>query len=118
MGMTKECSDGPIYSRIKRSVRILHTGESGAMPNLQVVSKDDLPVESTTSPSPATRLVVQWIAGTVALFALGTWLVWWAASVQRTSTMEDIRAACQRVMPDTVERCVDTVIIQRGGARR
>jgi hypothetical protein len=31
---------------------------------------------------------------------------------------EDIRSACERVMPETVQRCVDTVIIQRGGARR
>ena len=63
-------------------------------------------------------LIVQWAVGIVAAFGLGTWLVWWAASVQRALTLEDIRAACQRVMPETVDRCVDTVIIQRGGARR
>ena len=56
--------------------------------------------------------------GIVAAFALGTWLVWWGASLQRSFTMEDIRSACLRVMPETAERCVDTVIIQRGGARR
>ena len=50
--------------------------------------------------------------------ALGSWLVWLSAYVQRMFIEEDIRAACQRVMPDTVQRCIDTVVIQRGGARR
>jgi hypothetical protein len=86
--------------------------------NLQVVQDDDLPVETIQPRSFPVRLVVQWIVGIAVLFGLGTWLVWWAASVQRTFTLEDIRSACQRVMPETVERCVDTVIIQRGGARR
>ena len=88
------------------------------MPNLQVVSKDDLPVEAIPAGSFTTKLVVQWIVGIVVVFGLGTWLVWWGASVQRTFTLEDIRAACQRLMPETVDRCIDTVIIQRGGARR
>ena len=44
--------------------------------------------------------------------------VWWAALVQRAFSLEDIRSACQRVMPEAVDRCVDTVTIQRGGARR
>ncbi len=88
------------------------------MQNLHVVEKDDLPIEAAQLRSSTVKLVAQWIAGVVALFGLGTWLVWWAASVQRTFSLEDIRSACQRVMPDTVERCVDTVIIQRGGARR
>jgi hypothetical protein len=52
------------------------------------------------------------------VIALGSWLVWFSAYVQRMFIEEDIHAACQRVMPDTVQRCVDTVIIQRGGARR
>jgi hypothetical protein len=56
--------------------------------------------------------------GAVLVVALGSWLVWLSAYVQRTFIEEDIHAACQRVMPDTVQRCVDTVIIQRGGARR
>ena len=114
----KQCSDGAIYSRIARAVHLRRTVESAAMPNLQVVSNDDLPVEATPAGSSTTKLVVQWIVGIVVVFGLGTWLVWWTAAVQRTSTMEDIRAACQRVMPETVERCVDTVILQRGGARR
>jgi hypothetical protein len=88
------------------------------MQNLQIVQKDDLPLEAAPSVSFPTRLVIQWIVGIVMLFVLGSWLIWWEASVQRTFAMEDIRAACRRVMPETVERCVDTVIIQRGGARR
>ena len=88
------------------------------MQNLHVVAKDDLPVEVTAIRTFPIRLVVQWSVGIVVAFALGTWLVWWAASLQRSFSMEDIRSACQRVMPETVERCTDTVIIQRGGARR
>jgi hypothetical protein len=87
------------------------------MQNLHVVAKDDPPVEVAARSFPRTPLV-QWSVGIVVAFGLGTWLVWWAASVQRSFTMEDIRSACQRVMPETVERCIDTVIIQRGGARR
>ncbi len=57
-------------------------------------------------------------AGALLAFVIGTWLVWFSASVQRKFQEEDVRAACQRMMPETVERCVDTVTIQRGGARR
>ena len=88
------------------------------MQNLRAVDKDDLSSEMTIPHSFPITLVAQWTIGIVVAFALGTWLVWWAASLQRTLTMEDIRSACQRVMPETAERCVDTVIIQRGGARR
>jgi hypothetical protein len=88
------------------------------MPKLQVVSEDALPLEEVSSSSFPLMLVMQWAIGIVAAFALGTWLVWWAALVQRTFTVEDIRSACQRVMPESVERCIDTVTIQRGGARR
>lgn len=88
------------------------------MPKLQVVSEDALPLEEAASSSFPLMLVMQWAIGIVAAFALGTWLVWWAALVQRTFTVEDIRSACQRVMPESVERCIDTVTIQRGGARR
>ena len=88
------------------------------MQNLHVVAKDDLPVEVTAIRTFPIRLLVQWSVGIAVAFGLGTWLVWWAALLQRSFTMEDIRSACQRVMPETVERCIDTVIIQRGGARR
>ena len=88
------------------------------MPNLHVVTDEALPA---VMPRPArfpVKLVLLWCGGILGAFALGTWLVWWAALVQRAFALEDIRSACQRVMPETVERCVDTVTIQRGGARR
>ena len=88
------------------------------MPNLHDVSDDALPAIVPTSAAFPVKLLLQWCVGLLAAFALGTWLVWWAALVQRAFTLEDIRSACQRVMPETVERCVDTVTIQRGGARR
>ena len=88
------------------------------MQNLQIVREGDLPLQAAPSVSFPRRLLIQWTLGVVMLFGLGSWLVWWSASVQRTFVMEDIRGACQRVMPETVERCVDTVVIQRGGARR
>jgi succinate dehydrogenase hydrophobic anchor subunit len=56
--------------------------------------------------------------GAVILAVISTWLVWFSAYVQRKFQAEDIRAACQRVMPDTADRCFDTVVIQRGGIRR
>ncbi|MEO5954134.1 MAG: hypothetical protein ABIR36_00355 [Nitrospiraceae bacterium] len=62
--------------------------------------------------------VIQWTVGTVLVVLMGSWLVWWTIHLQRQFAEDEIRAACQRVMPDTVQRCVDTVVIQRGGARR
>lgn len=62
--------------------------------------------------------VLQWTVGTVLVVLMGSWLVWWTIHLQRQFAEDEIRAACQRVMPDTVQRCVDTVVIQRGGARR
>jgi hypothetical protein len=88
------------------------------MPNLRVVSDEALPA---VAPAPApvpVKTLVQWCVGILVVFGLGTWLVWWAAVVQRSFTLEEVRSACQRVMPESVERCVDTVTIQRGGARR
>ncbi len=58
------------------------------------------------------------LAGALLLGLIGTWLVWFSFTIQRRHNEEDIRAACQRVMPETAERCVDTVTIQRGGVRR
>ena len=58
------------------------------------------------------------LAGALLLGLIGTWLVWFSFMVQHKHNEDDIRTACQRVMPETVERCVDTVIIQRGGMRR
>ena len=87
------------------------------MPNLQIVSKEDLPNEPTPGGS-TTKLLAQWAVGTILVFLIGSWLVWWALYLQRSFVEGEIRGACQRVMPETVERCVDTVIIQRGGIRR
>ena len=88
------------------------------MPNLRVVSEDVLPAPISSPTGFPVKLVLQWCVGILAAFALGTWLVWWAALVQRAFTLEDVRSACQRVMAESVERCIDTVTIQRGGARR
>ena len=88
------------------------------MPNLRVVTDDALTaVTQVPAPFPL-KLILQWCIGIFAAFALGTWLVWWGALVQRMFTLQDVRSACQRVMPEAVERCIDTVTIQRGGARR
>jgi len=66
----------------------------------------------------AWRLGVALCVGTVVVAVIGTWLVWFSFMIQRQHNEADIRAACQRVMPETVERCVDTVVLQRGGVRR
>ena len=58
------------------------------------------------------------LTGATLLALIGTWLVWFSFVIQRQHNEADIRAACQRVMPETIERCVDTVVIQRGGMRR
>jgi hypothetical protein len=82
-----------------------------------IVSQDQVPLPEADS----TAVWSAWVClavGAVLAVVIGTWLVWFSASLQRRFQEEDIRAACQRVMPDTVERCVDTVTIQRGGARR
>ncbi len=88
------------------------------MPSVHLVKDEESPSTAVVSiPS----LWMAWgylMAGAVLLAVIGTWLVWFSASVQRKFQEEDIRAACQRVMPDTAERCFDTVVIQRGGVRR
>lgn len=88
------------------------------MPSVHLVSQEESLSAAATS---AVRPWTAWsylLAGAVLLAAIGTWLVWFSVSVQRKFQEEDIRAACQRVMPDTAERCFDTVVIQRGGVRR
>ena len=74
--------------------------------------------DSPRDRSGGVRLVAQWVVGTVLAFLIGSWLVWWAINLQRQFSADEIKDACQRVMPETVQRCVDTVIIQRGVARR
>ncbi len=68
--------------------------------------------------SEGVRLITQWVVGAVLAFLIGSWLVWWAINLQQQFSADEIKGACQRMMPETVQRCVDTVIIQRGGARR
>lgn len=89
------------------------------MPSVHLVSDEVAP--SVPAVPAATSSWMGWgylAAGAVILAVIGTWLVWFSASVQRQFQQEDIRASCQRVMPDTAERCYDTVVIQRGGVRR
>lgn len=62
--------------------------------------------------------LMRWTVGAIFVALIGSWLVWWGLHLQRQFAEDEIRAACQRVMPDAVQRCVDTVVIQRGGARR
>jgi len=91
---------------------------SRAISNRQEIQPEACAQDSPRGLSEGVRLVVQWIVGTMLAFLIGSWLVWWAINLQRQFAQDEIRGACQRVMPETVERCVDTVIIQRGGARR
>lgn len=58
------------------------------------------------------------LIGVLLLGLIGTWLVWFSILTQRKLNEDDIHTSCQRLMPETVERCVDTVVIQRGGMRR
>jgi len=88
------------------------------MSDQQVIQHETPAQDTPRGFSARTLLVMQWIAGTILTFLIGSWLVWWAINLQRQFAEDEIRAACQRVMPETVERCVDTVILQRGGARR
>ena len=88
------------------------------MPLVHLVSQDEAPPASFSS---ATWPWLAWsylVVGAVLMAVIGTWLVWFSMSVQRRLQAEDIRAACQRLMPETAERCFDTVVIQRGGVWR
>ncbi|MFN3680969.1 MAG: hypothetical protein ACK4VP_02855 [Nitrospira sp.] len=58
------------------------------------------------------------VGGVLLLAAVGTWLVWFSLHLQRELDDRAIRAACERTMPEKVERCVDTVVLQRGGGKR
>jgi hypothetical protein len=89
-----------------------------SLSNQQDVQPETPAQDSPRGLSGGVRLVVQWIVGTILTLLIGSWLVWWATNLQRQFAEDEIRGACQRVMPETVQRCVDTVIIQRGGARR
>lgn len=87
------------------------------MPLPHLVSQDQAPFPAADPVRPRSVWVYV-IVGTLLAVVIGSWLVWFSAYVQRKQNEEDIRAACRRVMPDTADRCFDTVIIQRGGVRR
>ena len=91
---------------------------SRAMSNQQDIQSAALAPESTRGLSGGAWLVVQWMVGAVLAFLIGSWLVWWGINLQRQFAEDEIRGACQRMMPESVQRCVDTVTIQRGVARR
>ena len=89
-----------------------------AVSHQQEIQPAALVTDSPKGRSEGVRLVTQWVVGTVLAFLIGSWLVWWAINLQRQFSADEIKGACQRVMPETVQRCMDTVIIQRGVARR
>jgi hypothetical protein len=88
------------------------------MANLQSVPKEPKSGEAPNTAATGTFPIWQWVVGAVLVIVVGSWLVWLSAYIERMFIEKDVRAACERVMPETLQRCVDTVIIQRGGARR
>lgn len=88
------------------------------MPLGHLVSDEEVASASVASAAGSWRAWGYLAAGTALLAVVGTWLVWFSVSVQHKFREEDIRAACQRAMPDQADRCFDTVVIQRGGVRR
>lgn len=89
------------------------------MSAVRIVTQEEAPPAPVTTVHTSATGVWIYIVTTMALIAvIGTWLVWFSAFIQRSLHEEDIRAACRRAMPETADRCFDTVIIQRGGIRR
>lgn len=89
------------------------------MPSVRLVTEEEATPTIVTSVSISSGKIWSYIgAGALLLALIGTWLVWFSAFLQRSLHEDGIRAACQRAMPDQAERCFDTVMIQRGGARR
>ena len=89
-----------------------------AVSHQQEIQPAALVTDSPKGRSEGVRLIAQWVVGAVLALLIGSWLVWWAIDLQRQFSADEIKGACQRVMPETVQRCVDTVIIQRGVMRR
>jgi hypothetical protein len=89
------------------------------MPAVRIVTHEEVPPASITTVKTSATSVWTYLGVTLVLLAvIGTWLVWFSAFVQKSLQEDDIRAACRRAMPDTADRCFDTVVIQRGGVRR
>lgn len=91
-----------------------------SMPSVHLVTdseKEMGPVVSDRRLSP--WMIWGYVAGGILLLAVvGTWLVWFSLHLQRDLDDQAIRAACERTMPEKVQRCVDTVTLQRGGGKR
>ncbi len=89
------------------------------MPAVRIVTQEDVSLEPATTANTSAARVWTYLGVTLVLLAvIGTWLVWFSAFIQRNLQEDDVRAACRRAMPDTADRCFDTVVIQRGGIRR
>ena len=89
------------------------------MSSVRLVTDEEPASPVATSVAISSHKVWRYIAASaVLLIIIGTWLVWFSVFIQRNLQEEDIRSACRRAMPDTAERCFDTVVIQRGGIRR
>ncbi|MDF0673200.1 MAG: hypothetical protein P0120_02490 [Nitrospira sp.] len=85
------------------------------MPTVRLVTEEETSSAVVTSTPIAPGRVWRYIAvGAVLLGIIGTWLVWFSAFIQRNLQEENFRAACRRAMPETTDRCFDTVVIQRG----
>lgn len=89
------------------------------MPAVRIVTQEEVsPVPVVTVMTSATSVWVYLGVSLIMLVVIGTWLVWFSTFMQRNFQEEDIRAACRRAMPETADRCFDTVVIQRGGVWR
>ncbi len=88
------------------------------MPAIRLVTEEDSSSVVLRSEASPGRILGYIGVSALLVAAIGTWLVWFSVSIQQQTQEEAVRAACQRVMPETAERCFDTVIIQRGGVRR
>lgn len=88
------------------------------MSSVRLVTEEEASTVVTSAPTAPSRVWRYIAIGAVLLGIIGTWLIWFSAFIQRNLQEEDIRAACRRAMPETADRCFDTVVIQRGGVRR
>ncbi len=97
-------------------------GETEASPVSGRIGRSSTVASSDVSPHPAPVSAGHlWLAvfmGAILIALIGTWLVWFSAYIGRAMSQEEVRAACQHAMPDSADRCFDTVVIQRGGTRR
>lgn len=95
------------------------------MPSVHLVTEEESETRAVPSSQELFRqqtpLWMIWgylVGGALLLAAVGTWLVWFSLHLQRELDDQAIRAACERTMPEKVQRCVDTVTLQRGGGKR